>query len=144
MVNLAAAKVGPVRCTWNQAASCHSTPNKRQFANLNTIIDNSPWTQVAILGCVTFCSVGMFSAVSGLGAGCVETYSTGDGDSIANVVFSPVVPRTPNCLTRQTGFCTAASPLLASLLVRSTYVVLQRPHAPPVAVCRRGKHVANV
>lgn len=34
-------------------------------------LDNSPWTQVAILGFVTFCSVGMFSAVSGLGAGYV-------------------------------------------------------------------------
>ncbi|KUI55303.1 hypothetical protein VP1G_02715 [Cytospora mali] len=44
MVNLAATKVGPVRY-------------------------NSPWTQVTILGFVTFCSVGMFSAVSGLGAG---------------------------------------------------------------------------
>lgn len=34
-----------------------------------TITDNSPWTQVAILGFVTFCSVGMFSAIGGLGAG---------------------------------------------------------------------------
>ncbi|RXK39236.1 hypothetical protein M231_03456 [Tremella mesenterica] len=30
---------------------------------------NSPWTQVTILGFITFCSVGMFSAVSNLGAG---------------------------------------------------------------------------
>ncbi|KAL2845821.1 major facilitator superfamily domain-containing protein [Aspergillus pseudodeflectus] len=30
---------------------------------------NSPWTQVTILGFVTFCSVGMYSAISGLGAG---------------------------------------------------------------------------
>ncbi|KAL3448775.1 major facilitator superfamily domain-containing protein [Aspergillus insuetus] len=30
---------------------------------------NSPWTQVTILEFVTFCSVGMYSAISGLGAG---------------------------------------------------------------------------
>jgi hypothetical protein len=30
---------------------------------------NSPWTQITILGFVTFCSVGMFSALGGLGAG---------------------------------------------------------------------------
>ncbi|KAL3460748.1 major facilitator superfamily domain-containing protein [Aspergillus heterothallicus] len=30
---------------------------------------NSPWTQVTIIGFVTFCSVGMYSAISGLGAG---------------------------------------------------------------------------
>ncbi|ORX37399.1 putative DUF895 domain membrane protein [Kockovaella imperatae] len=30
---------------------------------------NSPWTQVVILGFVAFCSVGMFSALSNLGAG---------------------------------------------------------------------------
>lgn len=42
----------------------------RTDAHLGT--DNSPWTQVAILGFVTFCSVGMFSAISGLGAGYVE------------------------------------------------------------------------
>jgi hypothetical protein len=35
----------------------------------NNIIDNSPWMQVTILGFVTFCSVGMYSAISGLGAG---------------------------------------------------------------------------
>ncbi|KAL3488135.1 major facilitator superfamily domain-containing protein [Aspergillus germanicus] len=36
---------------------------------MGNIIDNSPWTQVTILGFVTFCSVGMYSAISGLGAG---------------------------------------------------------------------------
>ncbi|KAL2784048.1 major facilitator superfamily domain-containing protein [Aspergillus keveii] len=36
---------------------------------MGIIIDNSPWTQVTILGFVTFCSVGMYSAISGLGAG---------------------------------------------------------------------------
>ncbi|ORY59625.1 DUF895 domain protein [Pseudomassariella vexata] len=44
MVNLAAIRVGPMRY-------------------------NSPWAQVVILGFVTFCSVGMFSAISNLGAG---------------------------------------------------------------------------
>ncbi|CAN8104143.1 unnamed protein product [Discula destructiva] len=53
MVNLAAIKVGPVRY-------------------------NSPWTQVAILGFVTFCSVGMFSAVSGLGAGGTQDTTLSD------------------------------------------------------------------
>lgn len=53
MVNLAAVKVGPVRY-------------------------NSPWTQVAILGFVTFCSVGMFSAVSGLGAGGTQDTTLSD------------------------------------------------------------------
>lgn len=44
--------------------------NGYQYTN-PSLPDNSPWTQVAILGFVTFCSVGMFSAVSGLGAGYV-------------------------------------------------------------------------
>ncbi len=37
------------------------------------LLDNSPWTQVVILGFATFSSVGMFSAVNNLGAGYVET-----------------------------------------------------------------------
>ncbi|KAF3765382.1 MFS general substrate transporter [Cryphonectria parasitica EP155] len=52
-LNLAAVKVGPVRY-------------------------NSPWTQVAIIGFVTFCSVGMFSAVSGLGAGGTQDTTLSD------------------------------------------------------------------
>ncbi|ROW04157.1 hypothetical protein VSDG_00928 [Cytospora chrysosperma] len=60
MVNLAATKVGPVRY-------------------------NSPWTQVTILGFVTFCSVGMFSAVSGLGAG--GTQDTQLSDTANGVLY---------------------------------------------------------
>lgn len=45
---------------------------------------NSPWTQVAILGFVTFCSVGMFSAIGGLGAGGTQDVVLSD---IANSVL---------------------------------------------------------
>lgn len=104
-------------------------PKTIPFADLHTIVDNSPWTQVTILGCVTFCSVGMYSAVSGLGAGYVKLkpgHAQGR-DSVANDAFSTVVPKTHSSLTRQMAFSTAALPSLASLLVPSTYVVLQRP-----------------
>ncbi|KAL2293472.1 hypothetical protein FJTKL_05372 [Diaporthe vaccinii] len=60
MVNLAATKIGPVRY-------------------------NSPWTQVTILGFVTFCSVGMFSAVQGLGAG--GTQDTQLSDTANGVLY---------------------------------------------------------
>ncbi|KAG8164200.1 hypothetical protein KVR01_006118 [Diaporthe batatas] len=60
MVNLAATKIGPVRY-------------------------NSPWTQVTILGFVTFCSVGMFSAVSNLGAG--GTQDTQLSDTANGVLY---------------------------------------------------------
>jgi MFS family permease len=60
MVNLAAIKVGPVRY-------------------------NSPWTQVVILGFATFCSVGMFSAVSNLGAG--GTQDTQLSDTANGVLY---------------------------------------------------------
>ncbi|AFR98414.1 hypothetical protein J008_06397 [Cryptococcus neoformans] len=39
---------------------------------------NSPWTQVVIVGLVCFCSVGMFSAVSGLGAGGTQDTALSD------------------------------------------------------------------
>ncbi|KAH8900018.1 DUF895 domain protein [Thozetella sp. PMI_491] len=45
---------------------------------------NSPWSQVAILGFATFCSVGMFSAVGGLGAGGLQDVQLSD---IANSVL---------------------------------------------------------
>lgn len=91
--------------------------------------DNSPWTQVTILGCVTFCSVGMFSAVSGLGAGYVDLRFKRSGvdssiNPITNDRFSTVVPRTPSSPTRQMEFSMAVSPSPASLPVRSTYVAL--------------------
>jgi hypothetical protein len=37
---------------------------------------NSPWTQVALVGFVCFCSVGMFSAISNLGAGGTQDVTT--------------------------------------------------------------------
>ncbi|QUC20477.1 uncharacterized protein UV8b_04718 [Ustilaginoidea virens] len=45
---------------------------------------NSPWTQVSIVGFVAFCSVGMFSAVSNLGAGGMQDVQLSD---IANSVL---------------------------------------------------------
>ncbi|KGB79054.1 hypothetical protein I307_02859 [Cryptococcus deuterogattii 99/473] len=46
---------------------------------------NSPWTQVVIVGFVCFCSVGMFSAVSGLGAG--GTQDTALSDTANGVLY---------------------------------------------------------
>lgn len=46
--------------------------------------DNSPWTQVVIVGFVAFSSVGMFSAVSNLGAGGLQDVQLSD---IANSVL---------------------------------------------------------
>ncbi|KAI1628089.1 major facilitator superfamily domain-containing protein [Exophiala viscosa] len=64
MVNLSAIRVGPVRY-------------------------NSPWTQVIILGFVTFCSVGMFSAVSNLGAGgTMDTQLSDIANSVLYAVFA--------------------------------------------------------
>ncbi|TWU71703.1 hypothetical protein ED733_003093 [Metarhizium rileyi] len=45
---------------------------------------NSPWTQVSIVGFVAFCSVGMFSAISNLGAGGMQDVQLSD---IANSVL---------------------------------------------------------
>lgn len=45
---------------------------------------NSPWTQVTLLGFVAFCSVGMFSAISNLGAGGLDNVRLSD---IANSVL---------------------------------------------------------
>ncbi|EFY92985.1 hypothetical protein J3458_004962 [Metarhizium acridum] len=45
---------------------------------------NSPWTQVSIVGFVAFCSVGMFSAISNLGAGGTQDVQLSD---IANSVL---------------------------------------------------------
>lgn len=47
-------------------------------------IDNSPWTQVSIVGFVAFCSVGMFSAISNLGAGGLDDVQLSD---VANSVL---------------------------------------------------------
>ncbi|KAG5990997.1 hypothetical protein E4U43_004142 [Claviceps pusilla] len=47
-------------------------------------IDNSPWTQVSIVGFVAFCSVGMFSAISNLGAGGIDDVQLSD---VANSVL---------------------------------------------------------
>nr|XP_031860987.1 uncharacterized protein CI109_003714 [Kwoniella shandongensis]KAA5528059.1 hypothetical protein CI109_003714 [Kwoniella shandongensis] len=47
--------------------------------------DNSPWAQVVIVGFVCFCSVGMFSAVSGLGAG--GTQDTALSDTANGVLY---------------------------------------------------------
>jgi len=50
---------------------------------------NSPWAQVIILGFVTFCSVGMFSAVSNLGAGGTQDTQLSDiGNSVLYGVFA--------------------------------------------------------
>jgi hypothetical protein len=59
MLNLAAIKVGAMRYNspWTQV--CCFTWHQNWGTNY----------QVAILGFVTFCSVGMFSALGGLGAG---------------------------------------------------------------------------
>lgn len=45
------------------------------FANSS---DNSPWTQVVLVGFVAFCSVGMFSAIGGLGAGGTQDVQLSD------------------------------------------------------------------
>lgn len=45
---------------------------------------NSPWTQVSIVGFVAFCSVGMFSAISNLGAGGMDDVQLSD---VANSVL---------------------------------------------------------
>ncbi|KAG5928743.1 hypothetical protein E4U42_000056 [Claviceps africana] len=45
---------------------------------------NSPWAQVSIVGFVAFCSVGMFSAISNLGAGGIDDVQLSD---IANSVL---------------------------------------------------------
>lgn len=65
---LAHMRVGGIRCKSYHRA----TPRCLGIVHLGltcSCIDNSPWTQVVIVGFVCFCSVGMFSAVSGLGAG---------------------------------------------------------------------------
>ncbi|KAK8866109.1 hypothetical protein IAR55_001260 [Kwoniella newhampshirensis] len=46
---------------------------------------NSPWTQVIIVGFVCFCSVGMFSAIGGLGAG--GTQDTALSDTANGVLY---------------------------------------------------------
>ncbi|KAG5984644.1 hypothetical protein E4U55_003865 [Claviceps digitariae] len=45
---------------------------------------NSPWTQVSIVGFVAFCSVGMFGAISNLGAGGIDDVQLSD---VANSVL---------------------------------------------------------
>lgn len=95
--------------------------------------DNSPWTQVAILGFVTFCSVGMFSAVSGLGAGYVSVLKRGSLgeleqkdlawlkiESLTCSMPCPAVPKTRLCLIPPTESSTAASLSPVSLPVPST------------------------
>ena len=64
---LAQINVGGCRCKLNVIS-------RRRFRSCRLTLvdsDNSPWTQVVIVGFVCFCTVGMFSAIGGLGAGCV-------------------------------------------------------------------------
>ncbi|KAL2209496.1 DUF895 domain protein [Sarocladium strictum] len=50
--------------------------------------DNSPWTQVVIVGIIAFCSVGMFSALSNLGAGGTgDVHLSNIANSVLNVCF---------------------------------------------------------
>lgn len=50
---------------------------------------NSPWTQVALVGFVCFCSVGMFSAISNLGAGGTQDVTTSNiSNSVLYGVFA--------------------------------------------------------
>ncbi|KAJ9642215.1 hypothetical protein H2204_002584 [Knufia peltigerae] len=53
--------------------------------SLGKVRYNSPWTQVVILGFVTFCSVGMYSAVNNLGAG--GTRDTQLNDMASSVLY---------------------------------------------------------
>lgn len=54
------------------------------LTNVEWRADNSPWTQVSIVGFLAFCSVGMFSAISNLGAGGTQDVQLSD---IANSVL---------------------------------------------------------
>ncbi|KAK8920242.1 UNC93-like protein 2 [Metarhizium anisopliae] len=90
MVNLATLQVGGIRRASN-SRTCDTAlrwtmVDKRAafLTNVEWRADNSPWTQVSIVGFVAFCSVGMFSAISNLGAGGTQDVQLSD---IANSVL---------------------------------------------------------
>ncbi|WVQ82739.1 hypothetical protein IAT38_004871 [Cryptococcus sp. DSM 104549] len=68
-------RMGPVRSADPPLSPLHLTRHQ----------DNSPWTQVVLVGFVCFCSVGMFSAVGGLGAG--GTQDTALSDTANGVLY---------------------------------------------------------
>lgn len=68
-MDLSTLRIGPIRCKLPLPTTIYHAHAIWSRPLTPTPLDNSPWTQVTLVGFLAFCSVGMHSALGYMGAG---------------------------------------------------------------------------